>query len=281
MNCMGFAIQPKWLWFPFTWHLDCTGSDLESSLCKRSRRVLLGRPQNSRVRYRVSEHNRCIGPYRHPSHRHSVVAASPGRRQRVVAVSSRSQRHAPFARRGVNSGAMTDTKRVRLVRKKKVRSFGGRGQIYSWLRTHHAAIEPLKAVHLNLWSALAVDMVEDGVTEAADGRGLRDRIWKSWQRVCRDVAAEAAAAKPKRVPPSRISPEWRPTVVPQKPVSPTPRSISATPKLASPAPSSQEGLDGPPPPDPRIDPTYPPETQDSLRRLFKDFDDVAKSRFKF
>jgi hypothetical protein len=171
---------------------------------------------------------------------------------------------------------MTDTKRTRLVRKKKVRNFGGRGQIYSWLRTHHASIEPLKSIHLNLWSALAADMVEDGVTEAADGRGLRDRIWKSWQRVCRDVAAEAAAAKPKRVPPSRISPEWRPTVVPQKAVSPIPKPVSAAPQpFAAPAAA------GPPPPDPRIDPTLPPSAQDSLRRLYKDFDDVANSRLKF
>src|ERR1700744_4486275 len=138
---------------------------------------------------------------------------------------------------------MPDTKRTRLVRKKKVRIFGGRGQIYSWLRTHHDAIEPLRTVHLNLWAALAAAMIEDGITEAAEGRGLRDRIWKSWQRVCRDVAAEAAAAKPKKGPPSRISPDWRPPVVPPRPPATAQR------------PAAAPGAVVPTERDPRIDPT--------------------------
>ena len=163
---------------------------------------------------------------------------------------------------------MTDTKRVRLVRKKKVRSFGGRGQIYSWLRTHHAAIEPLKAVHLNLWSALAADMVEDGVTEAADGRGLRDRIWKSWQRVCRDVAAEAAAAKPKRVPPSRISPDWRPTVVSQRAVAPVQQPASLAPAVN---PSGRKSL---------VNPDAHPLLQAEMAKLESIFDEEESKRLK-
>jgi hypothetical protein len=161
---------------------------------------------------------------------------------------------------------MTDTKRTRLVRKKKVPTFGGRGQIYSWLRTHHAEIEGLRAVHLNLWAALAVDMVEDGITAAAANRGLRDRIWKSWQRVCRDVAAEAA--RPKRVPPSRISPDWRPTVVPPPP-------IRAAPAVAGTTPS-------PPSNDPRApsrDPDMTPEGQAMLDRIWADL--LADDRKKF
>jgi hypothetical protein len=161
---------------------------------------------------------------------------------------------------------MTDTKRVRLVRKKKIRTFGGRGQIYSWLRTHHAAIEPLRAVHLNLWAVLAADMVEDGVTEAAEGRGLRDRIWKSWQRVRRDVAAEAAAAKAKRVPPSRVSPEWRPALVP-------PRQTALAQQPAAPSraivPSGRKSL---------VDPNDPPHVQAEMAKLESFFDEDEKRR---
>jgi hypothetical protein len=164
---------------------------------------------------------------------------------------------------------MTDTKRPRLVRKKKVRTFGGRGQIYSWLRTHHDAIEPLRTVHLNLWAALAADMIEDGITEAAEGRGLRDRIWKSWQRVCRDEAAEAAAAKPKKVPPSRISPDWRPTVVPPRPTAPA-QQPAASPGAAVPTER-----------DPRIDPTLSPHAQAELEKLFRDLDALESRRLKF
>jgi hypothetical protein len=161
---------------------------------------------------------------------------------------------------------MTDTKRVRLVRKKKIRSFGGRGQIYSWLRTHHAAIEPLKAIHLNLWAALAADMVEDGVTEAADGRGLRDRIWKSWQRVCRDVASEAAAARPKRVPPSRISPDWRPTVVPPRPAVPTQQPASSSGAIV---PTGRTSL---------VDPNDSPLVQAEMAKLEGMFHEADKRR---
>ena len=162
---------------------------------------------------------------------------------------------------------MTDTKRVRLVRKKRIQAFGGRGQIYSWLRTHHASIGPLKAVHLNLWAALAADMVEDGVTEAADGRGLRDRIWKSWQRVCRDVEAEAAAKPKRRVPPSRISPDWRPTVVPQR--QPAPAPPPAGPPARSLVPSGRKSL---------VDPNDPPHVQAEMAKLESIFDDDEKRR---
>jgi hypothetical protein len=127
-----------------------------------------------------------------------------------------------------------------------------------------------------MWAELALDMSDDGVIDGSGDAPTAHNIRMTWPRVCRDVAAEAAAAKPKRVPPSRISPEWRPTVVPQKAVSPIPKPVSAAPQpLAAPAAA------GPPPPDPRIDPTLPPSAQDSLRRLYKDFDDVANSRLKF
>ena len=164
---------------------------------------------------------------------------------------------------------MTDTKRTRLVRKKKVRIFGGRGQIYSWLRTHHDAIEPLRTVHLNLWAALAADMIEDGITEAAEGRGLRDRIWKSWQRVCRDVAAEAAAAKPKKVPPSRISPDWRPTVVPPRPAVPAQQPASLSGAVV---PTGRKSL---------VDPNDSPQVQAEMAKLERMFDEAESRLLKF
>jgi hypothetical protein len=163
---------------------------------------------------------------------------------------------------------MTDTKRTRLVRKKKVRTFGGRGQIYCWLRTHHAEIEPRRVVHLNLWAILTADMVEDGITEAAATRGLRDRIWKSWQRVCRDVAADATAAKPKRVPPSRISPDWRPTVVSPRPTAPTQQPVASSGAVV---PSGRKSL---------VDPNDPPLVQAEMAKLERMFDELESKRLK-
>jgi hypothetical protein len=132
---------------------------------------------------------------------------------------------------------MPNPKRPRLVRKKRVHHYGGRGPIYAWLRTNYEEIGRLRAIHLNLWAELAQDMIADGITDAPAGRGLRDRIWKAWQRVCRDVEREAAAAKPVRKYPSRIAPDWRPAIVPPPPTryvappaAPTPVDDDMTPE---------------------------------------------------
>ncbi len=146
--------------------------------------------------------------------------------------------------------------------------FGGRGLIYSWLRTHHEEIEELHAVHLNLWAELALDMVEDGVTEAAEGRGLRDRIWKSWQRVKRDVVA-AAAAKPKRVPPSRISPDWRPPIVPPRPTLPAQQPVAST-GAATPSGRKRD-----------IDPNLSPHAKAEMEKLYDIFDEMESKRLRF
>jgi hypothetical protein len=165
---------------------------------------------------------------------------------------------------------------------------GERSTLFWFLVEHHNELLKQAEGKRFRWKALCERFAQHGLTDARGETASPRTARQTWLRARKAVAeakkrkqASDAAKRPGAVYPSRISPEWRPTVVPQKPVSPTPKSISATPQLASPAPSSQEGPDGPPPPDPRIDPTYPPETQDSLRRLFKDFDDVAKSRFKF
>jgi hypothetical protein len=109
-------------------------------------------------------------------------------------------------------------------------------------------------------------MVEDGVTEAADGRGLRDRIWKSWQRVCRDIAAEAAAAKPKRVPPSRISSDWRPTVVPPRPAIPAQQTASSSSAIV---PSGGTSL---------VEPGMSPRVRAQMEKLDRIFAEEAKRR---
>lgn len=102
---------------------------------------------------------------------------------------------------------------TRLVRKKPVRSYRGRGDVYSWLRAHHDQVEALRAKEGRAWSEVIADMVRDGVT-GQDGQAPTIKsVSKVWQRVSHDVAAEAAFAKPKRKPPSRISPQWRPQVV--------------------------------------------------------------------
>ena len=148
---------------------------------------------------------------------------------------------------------MTESTRQRLVRRKKVRFYGGRGPLYSWLRTHHDEIQSLRGRHLNLWAALVLDMAEDGVATLGDGPGLRDRTRHAWRRVERDVESESKVAKGKPSGgnfPSRISPDWRPqTVVPPPPIrapppGPVPIPSSAT-AVTNPAATdkSREGLE--------------------------------------
>jgi hypothetical protein len=115
---------------------------------------------------------------------------------------------------------MNTIQRSRLVPKRKIRGFGGRGDIYAWLRRHHSSIEPLLTTQPRLWAGLVADMTEDGIT---DGRGAPpspNNVLNTWARVVRDLVAEApliAAAEAKRAKrrrmPSRLSPDWVPTVV--------------------------------------------------------------------
>ncbi len=173
---------------------------------------------------------------------------------------------------------MKEIVRTRVTRRRKVRPYQGRGPIYAWLRAHHASIEKLAPSRPCMWAELALDMSDDGVIDGSGDAPTAHNIRMTWPRVCRDVAVEAAAAKPKRVPPSRISPEWRPTVVPQKAVASPPMSMPLT---AASLPSSPSSPEGPPPVDPRIDTTLPLEAQESLRKLFEQFDEVANSRLRF
>ena len=56
---------------------------------------------------------------------------------------------------------MSTGERTRLVRKRKVRPYQGRGAIYAWLRAQHAAIVALGSSRPCLWAELVLDMVED------------------------------------------------------------------------------------------------------------------------
>ncbi len=107
--------------------------------------------------------------------------------------------------------------RTRLVRKRKVRPYQGRGAIYAWLRAQHAAIVALGSSRPCLWAELVLDMVEDQVVDGNGERPSAHNVRMTWPRVCRDAEAEAASPKRKRTFPSRISPEWRPTIVPPPP----------------------------------------------------------------
>ncbi len=141
--------------------------------------------------------------------------------------------------------------------------YNGRGTIYAWLRVHHGDVVRCREVEQRPWSVLITEMVSDGVRREDGLEPTAKNVSRVWKRVCRDVAAEVAAATPKRVPPSRISPEWRPTIVPPPPMFPTPQPTGSAGALAA-AERKRPA-----------DPTLSPEAQaemDKLDRLLEDAD---------
>ena len=112
---------------------------------------------------------------------------------------------------------MSDVHETRLIRKKRARAFNGRGAIYSWLRVHHTEVKLRREAEQRPWSVLIAEMVADQVRRDDGREPTIKNVSRIWERVCRDVAAENAAPRQGRKYPSRILPEWRPTIVPPPP----------------------------------------------------------------
>ena len=111
---------------------------------------------------------------------------------------------------------MTDANATRLLfRRKRQKLYRGRGQVYSWLRAHHAEVVEMLAKDELSWAMLAAEMVRVGVKGGRGEAPTPKAVARVWRRVCRDVEQAARSAGPlKRKYPSRISPDWRPRVVP-------------------------------------------------------------------
>lgn len=131
---------------------------------------------------------------------------------------------------------MADTVQVhtRLTRKKPVREYNARGDIYAWLRAHHGEIARCTDVERRPWAVLIPEMVADGVRREDGQEPIVRNVSRIWERVCRDVEADAKVTKPKRNFPSRNSPDWRPKVVPQTPGVAQRQAVAQSPVVAPP-----------------------------------------------
>jgi hypothetical protein len=114
-----------------------------------------------------------------------------------------------------NLGAMTVTTRPRFIRRKKVRTYSGRGEVYAWLRVHHTQVARLLTDDQHPWADIIAEMVADRLRDDRGGELSNKAVTRVWNRVCRDVeaASEKKAATKRPKAPSRISPDWRPTIV--------------------------------------------------------------------
>ena len=122
----------------------------------------------------------------------------------------------PFAEFVDSLRRMAESGRTRSFRKRRVKPYRGRGDVYCWLRAHHAQVAARLATEELSWATLAEALSREGL-RGRNGVELTGRaVAQVWRRVSRDVEAEDAArtaAPPKRKFPSRISPDWRPRVV--------------------------------------------------------------------
>ena len=125
------------------------------------------------------------------------------------------QWRAPFAKSSGSLGLMTDANATRLLfRRKRPKLYPGRGEVYSWLRAHHAEVSEMLARGELSWAMLAAEMIRVGVKGRRGEVPTPKAAARVWRRVCRDVEQAALAAGPlRRKYPSRISPDWRPQVV--------------------------------------------------------------------
>jgi len=112
-----------------------------------------------------------------------------------------------------------------LFRKKRLKPFRGRGEVYSWLRAHYREIAARLASGEASWTTLCAEMVRHGLTGRRGESPTPKAAPKVWQRVCRDLEGVAAAALPaRRKPPSKVSRDWRPQLAltaPQSTAGPT------------------------------------------------------------
>ena len=78
---------------------------------------------------------------------------------------------------------MSEPKRKRLVRKRKLEKWSGRGEIYAWLRAHHKKIKSLKVGDDRPWSELLLDLRMDLAGIIPAERIALNNVLNTWKRV--------------------------------------------------------------------------------------------------
>ncbi len=172
----------------------------------------------------------------------------------------------PVRKMGRQTCTMTDDQRLRLIPKKRLRPYSGRGKTYAWLRAHHARIAELRDGE-RPWADIIAEMVDHAGAGPDDDRPTLKSISGVWARVCRDVEVEAATKTAKSKPPCRMSPEWRPQeVIPPPPIRP------AAPAVPDPvlSPEKRNGVE-----------LTPEETQAVIDRALDRLGQRDRDKFRF
>ncbi len=129
---------------------------------------------------------------------------------------------------------MADKLLRRIVAKGKKRRAGKQSDAYRWLHARHAPMAVALATAPPEWRVIAEEMTADGI-KGGGSRPLTARAAKEiWQRICRDIAAEAVhrstGVRSSASSRSRAPATWRPEQLPHQPqVSREPDPVSAQP----------------------------------------------------
>ena len=169
-------------------------------------------------------------------------------------------------------GAMSNDDLSKVLSGLKAQPYGGRSALYRWLRANHRRLSRRLAKDQTSWAVTASEIAAVGITNTKGGPPSSDSVRRVWATVCRDVEADSSAkiANPKRKPPSRISPDWRPTVVPPSPIRTAPAPLAGTSPPASSDPRA-----------PSRDPDMTPEGQAVLDKAWEALLGADRKKFGF
>jgi len=110
---------------------------------------------------------------------------------------------------------MADTTIGKVLAAMEAEPHRGCSDLYRWLRKHHAALTAALLTHRSPLRVLLRHVHDAGIVGRRGQCVSYESLRKTWKRVCRDVAHESAAgtvpaARPSRLPPSRMSPVAHP-----------------------------------------------------------------------
>ena len=173
---------------------------------------------------------------------------------------------------------------------------GDRSPLFWFLVQHHDELLQQAEGRRLRWDALCQRFAQHGLTDARGETANPKTARQTWLRA-RKAVVEAkrrkqvsdAARRPGDVYPSRISPDWRPTIVSGSFPGSLPTDSFATGSrvpavAASPAPTAQPQApsSGPVPSwrKIRIDPNLPEHARAEIERVLRDFDEIEDKRLK-
>lgn len=190
-----------------------------------------------------------------------------------------SGRSPPFARRGPSLIVMEKRTQTFQAIFEEVARGGDRSSLFWFLVKHHDELLRQAEGKRLRWNPLCKRFAEHGLTDARGKPATAQTAQQTWLRARKAVAdakkrkqASDPARRPGAVYPSRISPDWRPTVVPPRPATAGQQASSSRAVL----PSGHKSLVDPNDP-PMCRPRWRTSTTGSKRTLNGDCLDSPRS----